>query len=151
MLSPQPTGIFNIRVNCYYFFFSSTNYISTIFTGTTFYSQSDFLCCSVLEESLLFWPFKIKRKKKKHSFSKPCLLKGASPTHIDEKDKHQQKKAPQVKMIVSVYLHCTSSALSVKTENKTLIQQRMLLRHFHKMLPRHFHKMLPDKKFLFSF
>lgn len=74
------------------------------------------------------------------------LLKGTSPTHMDEKD--QQKKAARVKMIVSVYLHCTSSAFSVKTKtnkqtNKTLIKERMLLRHFHKMLQ--------DKMFLFGF
>lgn len=43
------------------------------------------------------------------------LLKEQVPTHMDEKDKQQQKKGPWVKMIVSVYLHCTSSAFSVKT------------------------------------
>lgn len=74
------------------------------------------------------------------------LLKGANPTLMDEKDKHVQKKAPRVKMfcfcLLTLYQLCIFCK-DKKQTNKTLIQQRMLLRHFHKVLQ--------DKMLLFGF
>lgn len=50
MLSPQPTCIFKIRVNCYYFF-SNKLQITLLYLLALLFtvSQSGFLCCSELK------------------------------------------------------------------------------------------------------